>query len=170
MPDGASATALRASPCATRTPIASPPPITGSASTVMRRHSWTFPATARQVSEARSLLAAVLETCSAADDIVLCLSELATNAMRHSASAAPGGTFTVGAEIAAGIGVWVKVYDDGGAWQEPASESADRMHGLAIVRALATSISIDGDADTGWIVGAYFALPLLGAGHGDGTT
>jgi serine/threonine-protein kinase RsbW len=169
MPDGASATALRASPCATRTPIASPPPMTGSASTIVRRHSWTFPATARQVSEACRLLTAVLETCSAADDIVLCLSELATNAIRHSASAAPGGTFTVGAEIAAGIGVWLKVYDDGGAWPEPASEPGDRMHGLGIVRAVATSTSIDGYAATGWIVGAYFAWPPLANEHGDGT-
>ncbi|HVB44406.1 MAG TPA: hypothetical protein VNF47_17140 [Streptosporangiaceae bacterium] len=50
-------------------------------------HCWTFPGTADQVRRARRLLADVLDGCPVADDVILCLSELATNAILHSASA-----------------------------------------------------------------------------------
>lgn len=96
-----------------------------------------------------------LDTCPAADDIVLCLSELATNAVRHSASARPGGTFTVHAQIIDGAGVFLEVTDNGGPWQP--AEDDGLMHGLGIARSLAASLSIGGGAASGWVVSAWFS-------------
>ncbi|GEM_PF-1671424 len=61
------------------------------------RAAWsrTFAGTAGQVGEARRFLAAVLGGHPAAGDAVLCLSELAANAIIHSRSGEPGGVFTV---------------------------------------------------------------------------
>jgi serine/threonine-protein kinase RsbW len=117
-------------------------------------HTWTFPGTASQVSAARRLLTAALGSCPESEDVILCLSELATNAVWHSASARPGGTFTVYAQIIVGAGVYLEVRDDGGPWLPEVND--DRMHGLGIVRSLAASMSIGGDAATGWVVTAWF--------------
>src|SRR5436309_16094947 len=57
--------------------------------------SRTFPATPDQVREARSFLASVMGEQPATDAAVLCLSELVSNAILHSNSRRPGGTFTV---------------------------------------------------------------------------
>jgi hypothetical protein len=68
----------------------------------IRTHAWVFPGTPPQVGKARSLLTAALADCPVADDAVLCLSELAGNSVRHSASGKPGGSFTVRAEVSDG--------------------------------------------------------------------
>jgi anti-sigma regulatory factor (Ser/Thr protein kinase) len=180
MPDRASITALHATPEALRSGFAIPAALarqvgaglasaceqaalgafdSGRAgpapdlSTVQR--TWTFPGRADQVRHARRALAEVLAGCPAADDIVLCLSELATNAARHSASARPGGTFCVTADVVEGAGVHLDVTDDGGPWR-PGSDGDGRMHGLGIVRALAVSLSINGGPATGWTVCTWF--------------
>ena len=41
----------------------------------------------------------LLEDCPVADEIVACASELATNAVQHSRSRRPGGTFTLHVEV-----------------------------------------------------------------------
>ncbi len=53
-----------------------------------------FPATPDQAGQARRFLAAILDG-HPADDAILCLSELVTNATIHSRSAQPGGCLTV---------------------------------------------------------------------------
>ena len=53
-----------------------------------------FPARPEQVGQARKFLAAALVGCPMADDALLCLSELASNSVLHSASSRPGGAFT----------------------------------------------------------------------------
>ena len=55
----------------------------------------TFPAVPAQVREARRFLAGLLDGGPAAGDALICLSELASNAVVHSRSSQPGGTFTV---------------------------------------------------------------------------
>ena len=75
--------------------------------------SRTFPATARHIGEARRFLAAILDSSTAADDAIVCLSELASNATTHSNSRRPGGTFTVCAQVKAGC-LRVEVHDEGG--------------------------------------------------------
>jgi two-component sensor histidine kinase len=97
---------------------------------------------------------AVLGNCPAEDEIVLCLSELTSNAVQHSASADPGGTFSVLTKINPGAGVFLEIRDDGGPWTPDRDDG--HMHGLGIVRSLAASMSISGNAATGWIVNAWF--------------
>ena len=122
--------------------------------------TWThvFPARAEQVRRARKLLALALGDCPMADEIVLCLSELASNSVLHSASREPGGVFTVRAEIRHGEYVRIEVQDDGGPWRERLAPT-DRPHGLDIVRAVAAECGVHGSALTGWTAWARFDWP-----------
>jgi len=127
--------------------------------------TWTreFAALPEQVGQARRFLADALGGCPAADDAVLCLSELAANSVLHSASRRSGGVFTVRAEIRRGDYVRIEVRDEGGAWNE--RWGADlHAHGLAIVRALSDESGVDGDALTGWVAWARLAWPGRAAG------
>jgi hypothetical protein len=137
-----------------------------------RAFTRSFPARPDQVREARKFLRAALEGCPAADDAVLCISELAANAVLHSDSRKPGGTFTVRAEVHPGDYLWVEVEDNGGRWHQHAHADG-RPHGLDIVRALAADSGIDGDPVTGWVAWARLDLPPAGpphpAGQGRGT-
>ena len=56
---------------------------------------------------------------------MLCVSELATNAVLHSASRNPGGTFTVRAAVFDGC-VRIEVEDNGGAWDETRTATTGR--------------------------------------------
>jgi anti-sigma regulatory factor (Ser/Thr protein kinase) len=77
----------------------------------------------------------LLRGCPVADDVILCVSELATNAAVHSDSRS-GGTFTVRTESCPGADVRIEVEDAGGPW---VTSAPDPTHGrgLDIVRALA---------------------------------
>ncbi|MGH3067610.1 MAG: helix-turn-helix domain-containing protein [Streptosporangiaceae bacterium] len=114
-----------------------------------------FPANPRHVGAARAFLAAILDDCPAADDAILCVSELASNAVLHSASRQPAGTFTVCAELS-GDGIWIGVKDNGGEWKDN-PHGDGRPHGLDIVRELATDTGREGSALTGWLVWAKLA-------------
>jgi serine/threonine-protein kinase RsbW len=101
--------------------------------------SRAFPATPQQVGEARRFLAGILDGRSAADDAVLCLSELASNAVLHSRSAIPGAQFTVRATLK-NAQLRVEVSDDGGPWHSPdGGEDQQHGRGLGIVSCLATA-------------------------------
>jgi serine/threonine-protein kinase RsbW len=122
-------------------------------STTPREH--VFAAHPRHVGAARAFLAAVLGDCPAADDAILCISELASNAVLHSASRQPGGTFTVCAELSHDC-IWIGVKDNGGKWEQT-PHGDGRPHGLDIVHELATDTGREGSALTGWIVWAKLA-------------
>ena len=94
-----------------------------------------FPARPEQVGQARKFLAAALLGCPIADDALLCLSELASNSVLHSASRRPGGAFTVRAEIRHDDYVRIEVRDEGGPWDERPCEDG-RAHGLQVIEAL----------------------------------
>jgi anti-sigma regulatory factor (Ser/Thr protein kinase) len=126
-----------------------------------RKHHQVFPARADQAGEARAFLRAALDGCPAADDITLCLSEMVTNAITHSDSRKPGGTFTVHAEVHEGDYLWIEVADNGGPWQKRRHRDG-RSHGLSIVGALASEWGIEGDCRAR-IVWARFDWP---AAHG----
>ena len=73
----------------------------------------TYSGRADQVQHARRAVARHLAGCPAADDTVLIVSELASNAIVHSASRDE--FFTVRAELHADY-VWVEAEDLGGPW------------------------------------------------------
>jgi serine/threonine-protein kinase RsbW len=106
----------------------------------------------RQVGAARAFLATVLDGCPAADDAILCISELASNAVLHSASRSPGGTFTVRAAMFDDH-VRVEVEDNGGSWEDRLHHDG-RPHGLDIVRELASDCGRHGSPLTGWVAWA----------------
>ena len=81
----------------------------------------TFPGRPESAAAARRWAGRCLPGCPAAADVLLCVSELVTNAVTHSRSGlVPGGTVRV--RIAAAPGVWVRieVRDDGPADWAPA--------------------------------------------------
>ena len=116
-----------------------------------------FPARPEQVRAARCFTAAALAGCPVADDAVLCVSELATNSVIHSATARWGGAFTVRVEIRAGDYVWLEVTDEGGPWRPAVPD--ERLHGLEIVRELASESGIAGGPFTGWVAWARLDWP-----------
>jgi len=104
----------------------------------------SYPGRLDQVRCARVFLRGILDGCPAADDAVLCLGEIAGNAVQHSASGLPGGQLTVRVDAGEPGYVRVAVADAGGPWKEPPCDD-ERGRGLAIVQALASRFEIDGD-------------------------
>jgi serine/threonine-protein kinase RsbW len=99
-----------------------------------------FPATPDQAREARRFLAALLANHPVAEDAVMCLSELAANAIQHSRSARPGGTFQIHLRRA-GAAIRVEVTDQGGPWGSP-PQDPERGRGLLVVRSVASRCDI----------------------------
>lgn len=118
-------------------------------STVLDR---SYLGTAEQIRRVRADVATLIGNCPVADDLLLVVSELTTNAVLHSRTRARGGRFTVRVDIRADNYVWAEIEDQGGEWVKP--ESDDRPHGLDIVAAIAGAGNwgIDGDALGGHIV------------------
>lgn len=138
------------------TSAASPP---GVAAPCTGPHEQVFPADASQVAAARAFLAALLAGGPAADEAVLCLSELATNAIVHSRSREPGGAFSVRVHLD-GQRLRVEVGDQGGPWHSPARASTEQQNGwgLLIVGQLAARWGCAGHSHTGWT--AWYELEL----------
>jgi len=121
--------------------------------TAMQDPGWsrTFPATPDRVREARSFLAAILHAWASADDAVLCLSELASNAVTHSSSRNAGGHFTVCVSIRHGY-ARIEVHDGGGPWTSQADSDLAGGRGLLIVSQLARRWGRSGNSHAGWTV------------------
>jgi anti-sigma regulatory factor (Ser/Thr protein kinase) len=122
--------------------------------------SRTYPGRADHVGEARRFLAGVLDDRPVAYDAILCLSELAANAVTHSNSREPGGLFTIRASVRHRDHVRVEVKDQGGPWVQPASTDGQHGRGLFIVSQLASDWGISGDGRAGWTVWFEIACPL----------
>ena len=90
-----------------------------------------YPGQPDQVSHVRRAVTRHLAGCPAADDAVLVVSELASNAVVHSAS--QGQFFTVRAERHPDY-IWVEAEDLGGPWR--CRRPDGRPHGLDVVEAL----------------------------------
>jgi serine/threonine-protein kinase RsbW len=112
-----------------------------------------FPAVPAQVREARRFLAGLVDGWPAASDALICLSELVSNAVVHSRSSQPGGTFTVRVRLA-DQRLRVEVCDQGGRWHSPGRSSTDEPdgRGLFIVSQLTTRWGCEGHSRTGWTV------------------
>jgi hypothetical protein len=100
-------------------------PATAEAAT---RYQRTFHGHASQVAQVGRVIAAYLDGCPAADDAILIVSEIVTNAIVHSHS--NGESFTVRSEIFRDY-VWIECEDLGGPWQ--CARPDDRPHGLDII-------------------------------------
>jgi serine/threonine-protein kinase RsbW len=103
-----------------------------------------FTAQPMQVAHARRFIAGVLSGFGAAEDIVLCVCELASNAVLHSCSREPGGQFTVRVSVSAGGRIRAEVVDRGGPWKPGPAPDEEHGRGLLIVAALATRWGVTG--------------------------
>jgi serine/threonine-protein kinase RsbW len=112
--------------------------------------SRAFPGVPAQVGEARRFLAAILDGRASLDDALLCLSELATNAVIHSNSGRPGGHYTVSAGLRPRR-LRVEVRDQGGSWTKAEDRDDPHGRGLLIVSKLAADWGRTGDS-AGWTV------------------
>ena len=118
--------------------------------TTKPRESTTFersyPGLVDQVARVRADLAQAALDCPVADDLVLLVSELATNAILHSRSGHPDQVFTVRVTIYHGEYVWAEVIDCGGPWTIDAHDD-EHGRGLSIVATIAGAgnSGIDGD-------------------------
>lgn len=124
------------------------------AGAAVRAATWrrSFAGLASQITEARSFLSNCLSDCAATDDAVTCLSELATNAVLHSNSRLPGGSFSVQASRSHLGLVRVEITDQGGPWAPAVIPDGQHGRGLLIVAGLATGWGITGQDDgrTAW--------------------
>jgi anti-sigma regulatory factor (Ser/Thr protein kinase) len=109
------------------------------------------------VRQARADVRDLLAGCPAADDVILCLSELAANAVLHSNSRRPGGTFTVRIGSRPGAYLRLEVEDDGGPWLAPAPDPGSGR-GLDIIGALAAEWGV-ATSPAGRTVWARFDWP-----------
>ncbi len=98
-----------------------------------------------QVRRARHQVARYLSGHPSADDAILIMSELASNAVLHSGSKT--GFFTTRVEVFPDY-VWVEVEDLGGPWNLHPRD-ATRPHGLDVLEALTGPDGWGVDGDTG---------------------
>ncbi|MEU8381623.1 ATP-binding protein [Streptosporangium amethystogenes] len=123
------------------------------------RISRTFLGSPRSIVEARRFVTAMLSGWPEAEDAELIVSELATNAVRHSESGRFGGRFTVSIHTEADR-LWIGVLDEGGPRSPrafPHHEDGEDGRGLMLVTELAASWGVTGD-DKGRIVWAVLEL------------
>lgn len=112
----------------------------------------TFRGEPSQVPVARDFIRRYLNGCrcpaDAVQDILVCITELAANAVLHSRSGLPGGHFSVEIAVRAGQWVRVRVEDSGGPWAERGTGDGDAEcgRGLHVVSALSAGMGITGDA------------------------
>jgi serine/threonine-protein kinase RsbW len=98
----------------------------------------TFGGRPEELRRMRACLRPELDGCPAAEDVILCASELASNAVLHSDTRRnTPGTFTVRARICPEQHVLIEVEDNGGPWVERRRHPTTGR-GLDIVAALAS--------------------------------
>ena len=114
----------------------------------------TYPGRAEQARQVRAALRAFLAGYPAADAAVLLASELAVNAIAHSASGQPGGTFTVRTQVHNGACIHAQVEDQGSGWDGQIS-AARSPHGLYLVRHLSAACGTQ-RGPNGWT--AWFTI------------
>jgi serine/threonine-protein kinase RsbW len=144
---------------------ADPPVLTDSARLKGRGRSIrrVFGGTPEAVAAARAFTRDALGTVPALDDVVLLVSELCSNAIRHTASGHDG-TFEVTISVGRG-GVQISVRDEGSDQQpvvRPTEPCADGGRGLQLVRQLADRWGYRGDRG-GRVV--FFAVHWLVSRH-----
>jgi two-component sensor histidine kinase len=115
------------------------------ATMVAARYQGTYPGIPKQAGRARHVVTAMLGGCPVADDCILIVSELCSNAILHSASR--DGMFVVRVDVRPGDQVRIEVEDSGGRWIA-GTPNGVRGRGLDIVAALTGpgNWGVNGDA------------------------
>jgi serine/threonine-protein kinase RsbW len=133
--------------------------VSSAAAEAATRYQRTFHGHASQVAEVRRDIAAYLDGCPAADDAILIVSEIVSNAIVHSGS--NGESFTVRSETFRDY-IWIECEDRGGPWH--CAQPDDRPHGLDIIEALAgpDNWGTEATGNRGRIVWARLYLPRPG--------
>ncbi|GAA1862805.1 ATP-binding protein [Actinomadura bangladeshensis] len=120
-----------------------------------------FPGEPVQARAARRFTAMLLDGCPLLDDVLLAVDELVVNALRHTKSGQPGGTFTV--EITRWDGAVAVAVTDEGAPSEPvvtdAADDAESGRGLRTVSLMAAGWGWFGN-DRSRTVAAVFGASL----------
>ena len=117
-----------------------------------------YPGSPEHVRQVRADARHLLAGCPVADEVILCLSELAANAVLHSDSRRPGGTFTVRIESCPGAHICIEVEDDGGPWLARAPDPSSGR-GLDIISVLAAEWGVAA-SPAGRTVWARFNWPI----------
>jgi hypothetical protein len=105
----------------------------------------SFPGNADQLTRMRAALGPLLAGCPMADDVILLMSELGANAVRHSGSGHDGGTFTARLLDLPGEYVLGVVEDGGSEWDGNLHGSARDASGLCLVLALSADCGVYGE-------------------------
>jgi serine/threonine-protein kinase RsbW len=113
-------------------------------SVLTRTWQQAFPGTPDQLGRVRAALRTFMDDCPATDDAVLLVSEVCANAIAHSASGGPGGTFTVRVQHIHGERVEAEVRDAGSDWDGDIARSACHVHGLYLLLAIASTCGTSG--------------------------
>lgn len=133
-------------------------PVTAAAA-VLRQSRRVFPGHERELSRLRRWLSSMLPDCPERDEVLSVATELGSNALEHTASGNPGGTFVV--EMALHQSLVHVAVADGGSPGEPRvirDLDAERGRGLLLVHALSARIGWTGD-ERGRVVWAQIAWP-----------
>jgi hypothetical protein len=120
-----------------------PPPAPGGG-----RGGWwerSFPGTRDQIRLMRAALGPLLGGCPMADDVILLMSELGANAVRHSGSGSDGGTFTARLVDLPGEYVLGVIEDGGSDWDGNLPHSARDASGLHLLLALSADCGVYGE-------------------------
>jgi serine/threonine-protein kinase RsbW len=128
--------------------------------------SRTFRGTSDQIAAVRCFVRSAFGNHLACDDAVLVASELAANAVAHTASGDEGGTFTVHLATVSAERVAMFVTDQGGptvAKARHADVDAESGRGLDIVTAIASLFVVAGNADWCGVLAVIPAITSIGA-------
>jgi serine/threonine-protein kinase RsbW len=104
----------------------------------------SFPGSTDQLTLLREVLGSLLAGCPMADDVILLMSELGANAVRHSGSGKDGGTFTARLVDLPGEYILGVIEDGGSDWDGNLPRSARDASGLYLVLALSADCGVYG--------------------------
>ncbi|GAA1293947.1 hypothetical protein Psi02_42340 [Planotetraspora silvatica] len=126
------------------------------------RMSRFFLGSPASVTEARRFVTAFLRDWPCLEAAELIVSELATNAVRHSASGRFGGRFMVTIRVVSN-GLWLGVLDEGGPHSPQLSAGSDDEggRGLMLVSALAAQWGVCGDEHGRTVWAVLSTVPAL---------
>jgi serine/threonine-protein kinase RsbW len=118
-----------------------------------------FPGRGQELSQVRRWLERLLPECPVRDDVLTVAVELCSNALQHTASGTPGGSFTV--EVTLQLSTVHVAVADGGSKGEPRmidDLDEERGRGLLLVHGLSARTAWTGD-EKGRVVCAEIAWP-----------